>query len=316
MAYFEGPECGFVSPDVFWWFFIVTGTTVGYGDFSPVTLGGRVTAAIIMMGGIGIFAAIVAKITERTIQFTQRRNKGMINLHMKGHVVIFGYRGKETSQLVRELSADSEGGSVKIVLCSENTTENPLSGEAEFVSGELTSDDVLERACVNDARGVIIYGRDDAQTLAVGIAVNNAMKNGAHIVAYFAQSENAIHLKRVNSKIECVTALSVPLLVQAVQDPGSTESIGILVSNLDTQCTQYRLNLPTTMGRVFYGELMIALKKRFNATIIGVARSHDHNAQVCLNLDDSVQVIGGMSVFYIAKSRLSVDQVVSLVNGA
>lgn len=58
LAYFE-PSIGYV--DALWWS-IVTMTTVGYGDISPATLGGRVVASIIMFLGIGIIGTFTATI--------------------------------------------------------------------------------------------------------------------------------------------------------------------------------------------------------------------------------------------------------------
>jgi len=42
------------AADAFWWAF-VTITTVGYGDYYPVTTEGRVVAAILMTTGVGLF---------------------------------------------------------------------------------------------------------------------------------------------------------------------------------------------------------------------------------------------------------------------
>ena len=42
------------------WWAIVTLTTVGYGDFFPVTLGGRVTGVFVMITGIGIIGALAS----------------------------------------------------------------------------------------------------------------------------------------------------------------------------------------------------------------------------------------------------------------
>lgn len=36
--------------------------TVGYGDLSPVTMGGRIVAVFTMIGGIGIFGVFVSLI--------------------------------------------------------------------------------------------------------------------------------------------------------------------------------------------------------------------------------------------------------------
>ncbi|QRG66258.1 ion transporter [Brevibacillus choshinensis] len=45
--------------DALWWS-VVTTTTVGYGDISPVTPGGRIMATILMLTGIGMLGALTA----------------------------------------------------------------------------------------------------------------------------------------------------------------------------------------------------------------------------------------------------------------
>jgi voltage-gated potassium channel len=42
------------------WYSVVTLTTVGYGDFYPVTAGGRVAAMFIMFAGVGIIGALAS----------------------------------------------------------------------------------------------------------------------------------------------------------------------------------------------------------------------------------------------------------------
>jgi voltage-gated potassium channel len=42
------------------WYSIVTITTVGYGDFYPITMGGRITAIFVMLMGVGIIGALAS----------------------------------------------------------------------------------------------------------------------------------------------------------------------------------------------------------------------------------------------------------------
>jgi voltage-gated potassium channel len=59
VLHFEGDAGGNIrtAPDALWWA-IATVTTVGYGDFYPVTWEGRLIAALLMITGVGVFSAL------------------------------------------------------------------------------------------------------------------------------------------------------------------------------------------------------------------------------------------------------------------
>jgi voltage-gated potassium channel len=59
VLFFEtAPESNITTArDAIWWA-ITTMTTVGYGDRFPVTVGGRVVAAVLMISGIGLFGVL------------------------------------------------------------------------------------------------------------------------------------------------------------------------------------------------------------------------------------------------------------------
>lgn len=52
------------AEDALWWSYI-TITTVGYGDYYPVTNAGKLAASILILNGIAIFGAIVSYITDK-----------------------------------------------------------------------------------------------------------------------------------------------------------------------------------------------------------------------------------------------------------
>lgn len=55
------------------WWALVTLTTVGYGDIAPVTAGGRITGAILMLSGIGVLAFITASIAAHFVEGDHKR---------------------------------------------------------------------------------------------------------------------------------------------------------------------------------------------------------------------------------------------------
>lgn len=50
------------------WWSITTVTTVGYGDFAPVTTTGRVVAALLMIGGISLLGVVTATLASWIVQ--------------------------------------------------------------------------------------------------------------------------------------------------------------------------------------------------------------------------------------------------------
>lgn len=54
------PGANITTGAVAFWWAIVTMTTVGYGDFVPVTHSGRILAVLLMMFGVGIFAVLTS----------------------------------------------------------------------------------------------------------------------------------------------------------------------------------------------------------------------------------------------------------------
>jgi voltage-gated potassium channel len=57
--------------DALWWA-VVTTTTVGYGDFTPVTPAGRVIASIVMVVGVGLIGTVSASVAS---WFVRRHTK-------------------------------------------------------------------------------------------------------------------------------------------------------------------------------------------------------------------------------------------------
>ncbi len=56
------PQSSINTPEEALWWAFVTVTTVGYGDFYPVTTEGRIVAVLLMVSGVGLFGSFAAYI--------------------------------------------------------------------------------------------------------------------------------------------------------------------------------------------------------------------------------------------------------------
>ena len=57
------------------WFSLVTMTTVGYGDISPITNTGRIVSALLMIFGIGLIGFVTSTVTQFIIERQSSSNK-------------------------------------------------------------------------------------------------------------------------------------------------------------------------------------------------------------------------------------------------
>ena len=301
MPLLEGESSALGSlPDYTWWF-IVTATTVGYGDISPATPGGRAVAVVIMLFGVGLIAITVAKLAEELVDFGKRRMRGLTPLNLQGHLVILGYYAGETETLVEELLSDESEADHAVVLCAERLEENPMPDRVEYVRGDLSSDDVLERACVAQASRIIVHCQDDNETLVVTLAARSVNRT-AHIVARVQKEASELNLKRIDPQIECVRPLSVPLMVHAVQDRGTTAVIQSLLSHAADD-TVFRMELPANGKSSTFGALQRAFKERMDVTLLAVAQS-DGVSDLDINPSSDTAVSGGACLFYVARRRI------------
>ena len=108
-------------------------------------------------------------------------------------------------------------------------------------------------------------------------------------------------LKSHFPNIEVIVDLSVELLVRSAQDPGSSLVTTELVTTLAGP-TQYCTSIPSIFIGLKYQEMLVALKRDHDATLIGLA-ADDSGKNIALNPPSDLKVAEGW-FYYISSKRL------------
>ena len=74
------------------WFTVASMTTVGYGDYTPVSPLGRAIAIIVMFAGIGIVVTLVSILSQKRVERMQERLKSK----SEGKTRVLAYETKAT----------------------------------------------------------------------------------------------------------------------------------------------------------------------------------------------------------------------------
>jgi voltage-gated potassium channel len=305
MALVEPAGSEIVQPSTYWWYFVVTSATVGYGDFFPTSTIGRIVGLYVIVGGIVTLTLLFTQLANALQSVRGKRLRGVVALDLSDHVVLLGYWPGRTERIVAELTAD---GRFQVALCAwDDVTENPLPDQpaVHFVRGDLTHEDVMTRACVQHARTAVIDGRDDNETLAIAVAIDHANPD-IHLVAAVRDLGRRENLRYVNSGVQAVQWHMPFLLSEEANDPGITQIYNDLMSSGGHGNT-YSTPVPAGFAHTTFGDCQTWFGRMHGATVLAVRDSD--GLVVSPSWDRPVSA--GTTLYYVAAERIDAKQLIA-----
>ena len=299
MALVEPASTGIASPGTYWWYFVVTAATVGYGDVYPASTGGRVVGAYVIVGGIVTLTLLFTQLSAALQSVRGKRLRGLVELDLADHVVLLGYTPGRTARIVAELCAEDRG---PVVLCTwDDVPEDPLPErlDVHFVRGDLTGEDVMTRACVGRARTAVVDVRDDNEALAVALAVTPA-NSRIHLVVALRDLGRLGTLRYVHPGVQAVQWHMPYLLTEEANDPGIAQVYSDLMTSGGHGNT-YSTRVPAGFPHRTFGECQTWFGRTFGATVL--ALRSDGGALVVSPGWDS-PVAEGATLYYVAGQRI------------
>lgn len=300
-------EEALTNPHVFFYWIMTVASTVGFGDYSPQTTAGRwITAFWVFPLGLSIFAVLITKLGMLASHLLHKNRRGLRMLDLKNHIVVIGWNDARTIQLIELLAHESNGDKTDIVLVVNKAMDKPTNESLRglnfhFVTTErYTQDEGMRRACLEQAKTIIIDTDCDNDTLTIALYCNKKSPN-SHKTAYFRAEEVGNLLKDQCQNITCIPSVSVELMAKSSTDPGSERLIRQL---LDTRYGENQYAMPVTrQGDRSYLDVFTQFKRDHNATVVGVRKRGDE--KITVNASAQLRIESGDTIYYIAAQRLS-----------
>ena len=174
---------------------VVTVSTVGYGDFVPLTPAGRIFAAALIITGVGITLYLISVIARLVFegQLSEFFLKSSMNRRvegMNGHVIVCGY-GRFGRVVCEELR--SEGKEVLVVEIDPALEDELIAAEVPYLIGTAASDEILERAGIRKASSVVVATSGEAGGVFVTLSARELNSN----LTIHARGETSAAIRRL-----------------------------------------------------------------------------------------------------------------------
>jgi voltage-gated potassium channel len=298
MALAEPATNPIAAPGTYWWWFVVTSATVGYGDVYPTTSGGRLVGAYVVIGGIVALTTVFARLAGLIENARGRRMKGLVTLNLSNHVVVLGYNAGRTERIVEELTAE---GRHQVVLCAGHEVDtDPMPGRegVHFVRGDLADETLLRRAATDRAEAILIDAHDDNAALSLAVVATHVNPR-AHTVVALRDMTRASSFAYVDDSVRCVQWHSPRMVTEELQDPGISQVYADLMTHGGGNT--YSTFVPDALDGHTFGEFQEALGRGFSATVLA-ARA---DSQLLISPSWQTPIAGGATLYYVAHRRLT-----------
>lgn len=306
------------AADGLWWA-LVTLTTVGYGDYSPVTAVGRFIGGFMMVGGmftLALFAGIVGHSLLNAVLSVREegfRMSGYVN-----HIIVCGFEDS-TAPLLKALREEIDVDDRRVVLFADHKRPHDLPPEFLWVEGNPRRESELDKVRLTHASSVVIVGSRelepsiaDASTILIAFTIRSYLskqpeaserQRPLQIIAEILDEENASHARAsgIDEVIE-TRRVGFSMISHSVMFPGVGDLTGRVVALGENNFYTGILEGDDATHEHF-GELAEALRHKYGILVLGWREPSTTTGPGTehVNPSDSDKVPSGAEVIYLAE---------------
>ncbi|KGE20210.1 potassium channel protein [Paenibacillus wynnii] len=235
IAFLLEPETFQTWFNAFYWV-MTTMATVGYGDYFAKTVVGKAFTMFLYVFGIGLLSLVIGKVIDSIAEIQRRRGAGTLSFRGKEHVILLNWN-KKTQAAVDEIFCYSPKCHIVVI---DESSRHPLEHmeQVHFISGDPSSDDILSKANIGEAKAAIVFGDArideaaliDGKSLLIASSIERIAPH-VHTTVEIMQEKNIQNFRHVhvNDFVLSHDAIS-RLAVRAALQEGNSEVISQLLS--------------------------------------------------------------------------------------
>lgn len=276
------------------WYSVVTLTTVGYGDFYPVTPIGKILGLVVILSSIGVLGFLIGNFTNIIQKHMEKKKKGFFGTDFSNHFVIIGWDDFANNVANQIINANS-----KIAIITDNITDLEFIKEcySENQVFVLFSDykniEALTKANIKKANSVFVNFSEDTKSL---IYVINFKKHfDINVVVALQSSElketfKSVGVNHIILKNEITSRMVASYIFEPDVAEFTEELMETSISENDFDFNEYKVIGVNPYLNMDYMDAFIDLKKKYNTILIGITKIENNKRILLKNPSNGVKI--------------------------
>jgi voltage-gated potassium channel len=177
---------------------VVTLSTTGYGDITPVTPDARLINILLITPARVLFLIILVGTTLEVLtdQYRNTLRVSRWRRKLKDHIIVCGYGTKGRAAVGALLESGYDKSRIVIVENREVALRQAAANGLVAIEGNATRSAVLNQADVKNAKSVIIATDSDEASVLITLTVRQLTAGQVRIIAAVREQENAALVKQ------------------------------------------------------------------------------------------------------------------------
>ncbi len=261
------------------WYSIVTLTTVGYGDFYPVTIPGKMISLVFVMGSLGILGFLISQLNYKIQKYMEAKKYGLNGVNISGHTVIFGLN-KFSSQVLAEILPVGK----QVVIVSNNKNDLDIlfdkykdSKNLFLFHCEYDNYSDLEKINISTSNCIYASFLDDSETLVHVLNLQSKYKDTKIIVnlnkPFLKETFNNAGVMFSISQEEIASKLIASYIFEPNAAALTEELMTSSISEGTVDIQEYAIVEGNPFVNISYNESFQLLKQKYNSVLLGIYKN-------------------------------------------